>query len=165
MQVLLNFQKMIQPDPIWSNPTRDQLSEIRPYPWEYTQITQELSIKHQKVILCITQPIIYFLQIDPNPTQHKPTRPMSPYCFEVSRIEPLWSPAFHKMRLMDASKGLPAGAIPSVVKVLRPKNHLGWYARLQGPARPLKDHHHHHHHHQLYSINYFQKITCFTNSL
>ena len=37
--------------------------------------------------------------------------------FGVSRIEPLSSPAFRKRRLMEASRGLPAGAIPSVVKV------------------------------------------------
>ena len=37
--------------------------------------------------------------------------------FGVSRIEPLCSPACRKRRLIEASRGLPAGAIPSVVKV------------------------------------------------
>ena len=35
----------------------------------------------------------------------------------VSRIEPLCSPACRKRRLMEASRALPAGAVPSVVKV------------------------------------------------
>ena len=37
--------------------------------------------------------------------------------FWVSRIEPLCSPACHKRQLIEASRGLPTGAIPSVVKV------------------------------------------------
>ena len=37
--------------------------------------------------------------------------------FGASRIELLSSPACHKRPLMEVSKGFPAGAIPSVVKV------------------------------------------------
>ena len=40
-----------------------------------------------------------------------------PSGFGVRRIEPLSSPACRKRRLMEESKGLPAGAIPSVMKV------------------------------------------------
>ena len=40
-----------------------------------------------------------------------------PCGFAVSRIESLCSPACRKRRLVEASRGLPAEAIPSVVKV------------------------------------------------
>ena len=42
---------------------------------------------------------------------------IAPCGFGASRIEPLYSPACHKRRLMEASRGLPAEAMPSVVKV------------------------------------------------
>ena len=45
------------------------------------------------------------------------TESTAPYGFEFSRIEPLSSPACRKRRLMKASRGLPAGAISSVMKV------------------------------------------------
>ena len=41
--------------------------------------------------------------------------------FGVSRIEPLCYPACRKRRLMEASRGFPAGAIPSVVNVEDPR--------------------------------------------
>ena len=37
--------------------------------------------------------------------------------FGENRIEPLCSPACHKRQVTEASRGLPAEAIPSVVKV------------------------------------------------
>ena len=43
-----------------------------------------------------------------------------PRGFGVSRIEPLCSPASHKIQLMKASRGLTAGAISSVLKVKEP---------------------------------------------
>ena len=54
----------------------------------------------------------------------------NPCGFGVSRIELLCSPACRKRQLMEASRRLPAGAIPSVVKVESlAKNHLCQYAR------------------------------------
>ena len=37
--------------------------------------------------------------------------------FGVSKIEPLFSSAYYKKRLMKANRELPPGSIPSVVKV------------------------------------------------
>ena len=77
--------------------------------------------------------------------------------FQVSRIEPLCSPACRKRRLIEGSRIACWGYTISG-ESLRPNKHLGQYVRWPGPAGTLKDHHYHH---QLCLINYFQKITCF----
>ena len=60
---------------------------------------------------------------------------------------------------MEASRGLAAGAIPSVVKV-RPKNHSGQQTRWPGPAEILEESSSSPSSTVLYR-NYFQKTTSF----
>ena len=71
---------------------------------------------------CVVGCILYDLQdgekmADLSLTIFLSSTNMTPYGSGVSIIEPLCSPACPKRRLMEASRGLPAGAIPSVVKV------------------------------------------------
>ena len=54
-------------------------------------------------------------------SQSSSTSKQAPCGFGVSRIEPLSSPACREWRLMVASRELPAGALPLVVKVENPR--------------------------------------------
>ena len=84
----------------------------------------------------------------------------APCSIWVSRIEPLWNRACRKSWLMEASRGLPAGIIPLVVKfqeppiaayeVTRPSRNLERSS--SSLSSPLST---------VFFMNYFQKTTCF----
>ena len=82
---------------------------------------------------------------------------VAPCVFGASRIEPLYYPAYLKRRLMEASRGLPAGAIPSVVKSKTQESPRTVRERARSSRNPERSSPWS----TVFCIKYFQKTTRF----